>query len=325
MQKTAIYQIDPSTNDVVDEFPSIRAAGRSVGVNKETLRLILNHPDKLCRGFRWITQDYCNKLPEQEYKGAKILVLDIETAPLEAYVWGLWKQNIYSEQLISNWYMLTWAAKWLYSDRIMSDVLTPTEAITENDYRIICSLWKLIDEADIVIAHNGDKFDIARMKSRFIVYEMKPPSFYKQLDTLKVARKEFGFLSNSLNALAKIFNVPCKYNTSFSLWKGAKQGVQEDLDAMELYNRQDIKVLEDVYLRMRPYIKGHPNLDLYVDDEKSSCPHCSSKKLIVEEGKFAYTQALRYPMYRCTNCGAIARARKGLKYQFKKQISSIPR
>ena len=80
----------------------------------------------------------------------KILLFDVETAPMRAYVWGRWKQNISLNETISEWYMLCWSAKWLYSNTVMHDKLTSVEAINQNDKRIVTNLWKLIDEADIV-------------------------------------------------------------------------------------------------------------------------------------------------------------------------------
>jgi len=75
----------------------------------------------------------------------------------------------------------------------MSDIVTSKEVVNEDDERIVNSLWKLFDEADIIIAHNGGNFDIPNMNTRFIVNKLPPPSAYQMIDTLKVARKGFGF------------------------------------------------------------------------------------------------------------------------------------
>src|SRR5690554_3159719 len=89
----------------------------------------------------------------------KILIFDIETAPMKAFVWRRWKQNIYLDQTISEWFMISWAAKWLYDPHVMSGILTPEEIKKEDDTRIVRSIWQLIDEADIIIGHNCKKFD----------------------------------------------------------------------------------------------------------------------------------------------------------------------
>lgn len=143
-------------------------------------------------------------------KKPNILLLDIETAPIEAAVWGLWKQNVNIEQIKSEWFMLTWSAKWLFDDKIFSDKLTLEEVKTQDDKRISESMWKFIDYADVVIAHNGDGFDIPRLNTRFILNGIKPPSPYQAIDTLKVARKVFSFSSNKLDFIARQLGIEGK-------------------------------------------------------------------------------------------------------------------
>jgi hypothetical protein len=248
---------------------------------------------------------------EQSTKTLKmpnILLLDIETAPISAYVWSLWKQNVYIDQIISNWFMLTWSAKWLYSTEVMSDAITPEEVQLESDARIVYSLLQLLDKADVVIAHNGMAFDIPKINARAIVNGFAPPSPYQQIDTLMIARKQFGFSSNKLDALATVFGMPGKIKTDFKLWSDCMKGDQTALNQMETYNRQDVIVLEEVYLKLRPWTKGHINLGLYSDGDVQVCPNCGSTH-IHEDVKFYYTPAGRYKTYRC-ECGAISRGRK---------------
>lgn len=255
---------------------------------------------------------YLSSLRAQEKpKLPKILVFDIETSPLEAYVWqkSIYKTNISDDQVISEWYMLCWSAKWLFSNEVLSEVLTSKEAVNENDSRIVKGLWKLLDEADIVIAHNGDGFDIPNMNTRFIVTGLNPTSPYQTIDTLLVARKQFGFTHNSLDALAKLFGLGEKKHTGFGLWKQAKRGDEKSLAYMEEYNREDVKLLEEVYLKLRPWIKNHPNVALYLDAETEVCPNCGSSNITWLGDKFYYTQTQKYPLYQC-ECGAFGRSRK---------------
>lgn len=237
----------------------------------------------------------------------KILIFDLETAPLKAYVWQRWKQNIYGSQLLSDWFILTWSAKWLGSSTVMSAKLTPEEVMDEDDSRILSKLWKLMDQADIVIAHNGDKFDIKMMNGRFLVQGMQPPSHYRTIDTLKVAQKHFRFNSNSLNELGKILGLGQKLETSFELWAKCLEGDEEALTYMQEYNDQDVILLEEVYLKLRPYMRSHPNVAIYIEDSIPRCSHCGSDK-VKPTGKFFYTNVAKYPTYVC-KCGAESRGR----------------
>ncbi len=239
----------------------------------------------------------------------KILILDIETAPVRAYVWRLWKQNIYIDQIISDWFMLTWAAKWLLEEEVFSQKLTPEEVLREDDKRIVETLWHLLNQADIVIAHNGEQFDVPRIKARFLIHGFPPTTFYSQIDTKKVAAREFGFSSNKLEALARAFGIEGKDETDFTLWAACMEGNPEALAYMEKYNRQDIKVLEEVYIIMRPYIKSHPNYNLFTDSENPVCPHCGHSELVFA-GFYYFTQTGKYRNYRCLKCGALSRERK---------------
>ena len=147
----------------------------------------------------------------------KIFLFDIETAPMRAYVWGLWKQNIEpNTQLSNDWFCLSWAGKWLFDHKIYSQRLTGDEALDEDDTRIIHGIWGKLNEADIVIAHNGWKFDIPRLNTRFIVNGLLPPLPYEVIDTLKVAKRSFAFSSNKLDMLNKSLGLERKQETGTS-------------------------------------------------------------------------------------------------------------
>lgn len=238
----------------------------------------------------------------------KILIFDIETSPLKAYVWSRWKQNIYLDQTISEWFMICWSAKWLGDDDIMSDCISPSEIAREDDGRIIKRLWSLIDEADIIIGHNSKRFDTPKMNSRFILHGLPPTSPYKQIDTKEVAAKQFGFSSNKLDALAGYFGIPHKDKTEFQLWVDCLNGDQKALDYMLRYNEKDVFILEEVYLKLRPWIRNHPNVAIYLEMDKMACASCGSTN-VSEDNSFYYTNVNKYKMYRCNCCSSISRVR----------------
>lgn len=243
-------------------------------------------------------------------KFPKILIFDIETAPLKAYVWRLWKQNInpLNGQLQSEWFMLTYSAKWLFDKNIISEKLNPQEALKEDDSRLVKSLWKLFDEADIIIAHNAKNFDVKIMNTRFLKTQLPSPSHYQIIDTLHHAKKQFSFESNKLDYIAKFLGLGSKIKTNFELWEGCVNGDQDALDAMSKYNDQDVFLLEDVYLKLRPFIKPHPNVTLFFDNEIERCPTCASDKL--ETVGTYNTQVSSFNSVRCKCCGSVSRTRK---------------
>jgi len=246
-----------------------------------------------------------------EKKEAKILVFDIETAPNVVYSWGLFKQNISIDQIVRPAYIICWSAKWLFSDTVMSACISPKDAKAGNDKQVVKALWELIDEADIIISHNGDNFDLPWVNGRFMMYDMLPPSPYQSIDTLKVTKKMY-FTSRKLDWLGFQLVGDSKIKTSFALWSGCMNGDQESLDNMVVYNRQDVQLLEEVYIKLRPWVKSHPNMGMYLDTDEKVCANCGGLKLTELTKPYRATVNI-YQTYRCEACGAVNRVRKGSK------------
>lgn len=239
--------------------------------------------------------------------GAKILCLDIETTPIQAFVWGLWDQNVNTSAIIQDWHLLSWSARWLFSPDVMSDVLTSDEAKSHDDFRICQKVWALLDEADIILTHNGINFDIKKLNTRFVYHNMMPPKPFQNIDTLVVAKGVFGFTSNKLDYINSYLGLPQKTETDFALWSRCFYGDKDALQEMKKYNENDVMILEDTYLKLRPYIKNHPNLNLWSEENVSVCPNCGSKHL--NWNGYYYTYTGYYSAFRCESCGATGRSR----------------
>lgn len=239
----------------------------------------------------------------------KILILDIETAPKIAYVWRFFKENVGAKQVLEHGHILSFAAKWLDNDEVIY-----VENRTEKDRPIVKALLLLLDEADIVVAHNGNRFDLPQITARGLVHGLKPPSPYKSVDTCAVARREFSFPSNSLEYLCKVLGLPEKGGhkkfPGFELWLECLRGNDEAWGEMKEYNIQDIVTLEQLYLRMRPWMKNHPNVNIFSandEDEVMKCVKCGSDHL--HRRGYAHTNVGKYPRYHCQNCGGWNRGR----------------
>ena len=231
----------------------------------------------------------------------KTLLIDIETAPSMAYVWSFWKQNI-GHDMVSDYggYIMSCSLKWLGDTDIVY-----LENRTDNDKKIVKDICKYLDEADFVVAHNGIKFDIPFIKARAVIHNIKPPSPFKIIDTLKIARKEMMFKRNTLEYIAEALDVPLqKYSHAkypgFKLWLGCLNGDDEAWKEMKEYNVLDVEVLEQVYLRLRSWATNHPNITTGNDDNGMSCPRCSGE--VIRRG-FYYTNKGKYQRYSCKDCG----------------------
>lgn len=225
---------------------------------------------------------------------------------MEVLVWGLYKQRISHENVLKEWAMLSWAAKWLFDDTVMSGVVSSVAAINRDDSEIIQEIWDLLNEADIIIAHNAAKFDVRKLNARFITNHLPPPLPYQVIDTLKVSQRHFAFSSHKLDFLTKMMGLSQKLETNYGLWKRCVAGDSKALDEMVTYNRSDVVALEELYVNLRPWIKSHPNMGLYYDKFEACCPNCGSTN--IDWLGLYTTPAGQYQAFRC-KCGAIGRDR----------------
>lgn len=234
---------------------------------------------------------------------ARILLFDIENSPNKAWVWGKYEQDVIA--YVEEWYMLSYAYKWLGERAVRSKGLIDYRGYFKdktNDKKLVTDLWKLLNEADIVIAHNGDRFDIRKANARFLAHGLPPPSSYKTVDTLKIARKYFMMNSNKLNDLSNYLGIGTKVETGgFALWLGCMDGDKTAWKQMLKYNKQDITLLEKVYLKLRHWSEQHPNLNV-LNDTPRNCPTCGFDKLR-KEG-YRITKVGKYRKYQCQNCGS---------------------
>ena len=233
----------------------------------------------------------------------KVLIFDIETAPNLAYVWGAWKQNVSSKQVVEKSYIMSFAAKWLDSEEVIY-----VENRRNNDKALVKKLYKLLDEADVVVAHNGKRFDLPRVLGRGLVHGFPPPSPYQIVDTLLVARRRFGFMSNRLGDLCAELGLSQKGEhkkfPGFDLWVECIKQNSEAWEEMKAYNIQDIISLEALYLKMLPYIDNHPNMGT----DAHSCPTCDSHKL-QKRGVYNTKAGMSYQRYVCSDCGSWSRSK----------------
>ena len=256
----------------------------------------------------------------------KILLFDIETLPMWIRVWGLYKQRPTIKQIVKDWIALSWSAKWLHESEMMSDILSPKEIKDRNDERICKSIWKLIDEADIIIAHNCSRFDIKKLNSRFMIHGMMPPSPYQIIDTLTHSYKIAAHTSHKLDWLGQLVRNEGKIDTDYELWIKCENGDKEALAEMLAYNIEDTRLLEEVYLWMRPWMRSHPNMGLYMDLKESVCENCGSNDIRPTSKPYT-TAAGKYETIRCNSCGAIGRGRSNMitTDESKRLIRSVAR
>lgn len=243
----------------------------------------------------------------------KVLLIDLETAPCKMYGWSLWNQNFGLNQIESEWFILSYSAKWLGSDEVLYKDLKG-KVHTEDDSELLEDLWNLMDEASIVVGQNHRKFDIKKLNARLIMNGYKPYSPVKTEDTLDIAKRKFGFTSNKLEWLTDKLCVEFKKQThgsfaGFELWKQCLLENEEAWEEMKEYNIYDVLSLEELWLKLRCWDDRSVNYALYLDDTHLRCT-CGSTNL--SENGYSYTSLSKFQQYQCQDCGSFVRGRKNL-------------
>lgn len=244
----------------------------------------------------------------------RILLYDLETAPLLAYVWRAAEDYIPHERMIHDTFLLTWSAKWYGEKQVMTGVLTSKEARKQDDSRIVKELADLMREADVIVAHNAKNFDVPMFNNRLLKLRLPPIGPVSVVDTLAIAKKNFRLAYNKLDYLADILFHEHKIKTEFKLWKECYHGDDKALAAMSRYNIQDVKLLEKVFDALLPYAKNLTRLNEPSTDKEFACPTCGSTNL--QRRGFYRTQASTFQRYECNSCGRYSRARTAEKKKF---------
>lgn len=245
---------------------------------------------------------------------AKILTFDVETSPVEAYVWGLWDQNIPIDFIKTDWTIFSWAAKWLGKREVLFQS-TGGRGIDKvrDDKPILGGLRDLLDEADIVIAQNGKRFDVRKVNARLIAHGIKPPSPYRVIDTMLVAKKYFAFTSQKLAWTSQLLTDTPKDKhkrfPGFELWAECLKDNPAAWAEMEKYNKRDVRATEKLYLKLRPWVENHPNLGVYEEAERPLCPKCGSDNVIKSGVRISVKQQGTYNRYVCRDCGGWSRGK----------------
>lgn len=236
----------------------------------------------------------------------KILTIDIETSPNVAHVWSLWGVNVSLNQLRETGQVISFAAKWYGKKAVefYSDHHDTHEVMVQQAHR-------LMDEADIIVHFNGKTFDMKHLRREFALAELDPPSPHKDIDLLQVVKSNFRFVSNKLDHVSQQLGIGKKTShTGHDLWVRCMAGEDKAWALMKRYNIQDVRLTEQLYDRLRPWIKNHPHMGVLAADDHLTCNRCASDEL--EPNGTYRVNLLVYPQYKCQKCGGNVRGNRAI-------------
>lgn len=258
-----------------------RAAAKVLGVGKTSVNK-----------YRHVYQSSMIELPN-----ARVLTLDIESKPGVYYSWSPKADWLNSGMMIEPGGMICFAAKWLGESEVM--FFKGPGAVKE--------AHRLLSEADLVVTYNGDRYDLKRLNNEFLKLGMAPPKPYRSIDLIKTNRKQFDLPYKKLDYLAQVTDLGGKMKHSgFDLWLDCMAGDPDAWAVMEAYNKQDVLLTENLYVRLLPWLTGVPHMGMFVAD--GQCPYCGSQDMLQDGETTALVQ--RYVQYRCGNCQGWSRGNK---------------
>ena len=229
----------------------------------------------------------------------RTLLLDCETSPIQAWVWGLWQQNVGLNQIIEPTHVICMAYKWLGESKV------GFQSTRHPDNIMVSKAWDLLDEADCVMHYNGAAFDIPHLRREFLEAGLTPPSPFRQIDLLTTARKMFRFPSNKLAYITEALGLEGKVkHEGFELWTKCLAGDPKAWKKMQKYNERDVTLLEDLYELLQPWIPSHPSHAAFTGEHV--CPACGGSDL--KRRGFAYTAVSKFDQWLCSSCGKWSRS-----------------
>ncbi len=233
----------------------------------------------------------------------RVLIWDVENSHTVAAIFQLFHNDYIShENILQERFLISAAWKWLGEPRVHSVSILDNPKLYKkdphNDRHVIETLHKVLSSADVIVAHNGDQFDIKLTEGRMLFHGMPPLPPIPSIDTLKVAKSRLMLQSNKLDYLARYLGFGKKVKTDNDLWLRILNGDKSAIKEMVEYNKHDVVLLEKVFLKLRPYCANHLNRALFGKTE--GCPRCGSRHVQSRGTHKAISRV--YQRYQCQDC-----------------------
>jgi len=230
----------------------------------------------------------------------KKLFFDIETSPNIGLFWTAgYKQTISSDYISEERAIICIAFKCANDSKVHA----LTWDNNQDDKTMLEKFIKIANEADEIVGHNGDKFDLPWIRTRCLYHRIPMFPNYTTLDTLKNARSKFRFNSNKLDYIAKFLGIGAKISTGYDLWKKiVLNNDKKALKEMVEYCKNDVIILENVYNEMSPYIPAKTHHGVILGGEKHSCPECGSEDMKFSKKRISAAGTPKIQL-QCQSCG----------------------
>lgn len=229
----------------------------------------------------------------------KRLYFDIETSPNIGLFWSAgYKQKIDYSNIIKERAIICICYKWEDAKEVYSVSWDENQC----DKKLLQDFIKVANEADELVGHNGDKFDLPWIRTRCLYHRIDLFPKYITIDTLKLSRRQFRFNSNRLDYIASFLGIGKKIKTDFNLWKDiVLNKCEKSMKKMIDYCKQDVKLLEQVHKELRQHDMPKTHFGVVFNQDRGTCPECGSDDIIKSKSRVT-ASGTKYIQYKCNTC-----------------------
>ena len=231
-------------------------------------------------------------------KAVKRLFFDIEVSPNLVYTWNVgYKQQIDYHNIVKERAIICICWRW-EGDKKINEVHWDSK---QSDKKLLQEFIKVANQADELIAHNGDRFDLPWIRTRCLFHNIDMFPNYTSIDTLKKVRSKFRLNSNRLDYISSFLGGTGKKGSTPGLWTEVMDNKPGALDKMVKYCKNDIVILENVYKRLAPYITGNTHHGVIAGKGKCSCTECSSQNVSFSKRRVTAAGTVKL-QFQCNDC-----------------------
>lgn len=230
----------------------------------------------------------------------KRLYFDLETSPNIGLFWSSgYKQKIDYQNIIKERAIICICYKWEDENQVHSLNWDKNQS----DKKLLQEFVKIANEADELVGHNGDKFDLPWVRTRCLFHRIDLFPKYTTIDTLKLSRRQFRFNSNRLDYIASFLGIGKKIKTDFNLWKDiVLHKCDKSMSKMIDYCKQDVKLLEQVHKELRAHDTPKTHFGVLQTGDKRTCPECASNNIVIRKTRIT-ALGTKQIQYQCKDCG----------------------
>lgn len=247
----------------------------------------------------------------------KVILFDIESSHNLVMAFDLRNDDYIPHQnIVRERHLFCISYKWLGEKKIHTiSLLDDPKRFKKDhhdDFYVVNEFRKILETADAMVYHNGDRFDLPMLNARMAFHKLPPLPKIASIDTKKIAYRYFRFNSNRLDYLAQFLGYKGKMHNPSSLWLDAFAGDVEALKHMIKYCEQDIDISEYVYNALMPFVQNHKvNMNMFIEGARCPAVNCGSTEL--QWRGYSRTRTAKYRRFQCKDCGSWSDERKAIR------------